>query len=347
MTCERCGLCCMKCGTSFWIHGTLNCDGKPFDDHILLNRLARGREQLNDGLPCDLPGIPGNCGRLFFWEKRVDWRRGGCRILIMQKWITDISIVPARSCTHSVLHFCRAPGLFSLHGGDMTHINDIVKPTDSILIVPAPAGYIVMKAPTSDDHEPEMFAALSSAGDVLLFLIDLYGVGVPVSDKSIEALQEAAYDSMYDVGRVETGVRKALPVPESPETPAEPPEPGALPLAIVKPTKTSDKIVIAKPVRKPLQIAQADRSPRKTTAKPTHDGAGRRIALKGTSNNVLQENTHKIEDIKKVNIEKAKARGVEPARLPIGFMCDDCGETFEKCPQECPKCGGGAFEELS
>ncbi len=44
----------MKCGTTFWIHGNLQADGKPFGDHILLNKLARNRENLDDGLPCEM-----------------------------------------------------------------------------------------------------------------------------------------------------------------------------------------------------------------------------------------------------------------------------------------------------
>lgn len=44
----------MKCGTNFWVHG------KPFGDHILLNKLARGRDQGDDGLPCEMLKVVGH-----------------------------------------------------------------------------------------------------------------------------------------------------------------------------------------------------------------------------------------------------------------------------------------------
>lgn len=50
----------MKCGATFWIHGNLKSDGKPFSTHILLNKLARSREHLDDGLPCEMLQVIGH-----------------------------------------------------------------------------------------------------------------------------------------------------------------------------------------------------------------------------------------------------------------------------------------------
>ncbi|KKL91615.1 hypothetical protein LCGC14_1892980, partial [marine sediment metagenome] len=91
----------------------------------------------------------------------------------------------------------------------MVHIHDIAKPDDSILIVPAPAGYILMKAPTSKDHDPEMFAALTSAGDVVMFLIDLYGLDILNSAEEKQRLEDLALD-MLDIGRATIETSKEL-----------------------------------------------------------------------------------------------------------------------------------------
>lgn len=50
----------MKCGINFWVHGNLKADGKPFGTHILLNNLARGREQSDNGLPCEMLKVIGH-----------------------------------------------------------------------------------------------------------------------------------------------------------------------------------------------------------------------------------------------------------------------------------------------
>lgn len=119
----------------------------------------------------------------------------------------------------------------------MTHIYDIVKPDDAILIVPMPAGYLLMKAPTlllkspnaPQEQYPEMFAALSSAGDVLLFLIDLYGLDVPDACEDKEKLVDAALD-MFDIGRASNKKGK------------EPSEPTETELPVPTPTLTEPSI---------------------------------------------------------------------------------------------------------
>ena len=60
MTCERCGLCCMKCGITFWVHGNIKADGKPFGTHLLLNKLASNRKPKDDGLPCEMLTVIGH-----------------------------------------------------------------------------------------------------------------------------------------------------------------------------------------------------------------------------------------------------------------------------------------------
>lgn len=59
MTCQRCGQCCMKCGSTFWVHGNLSVH-LPFGNHALLNKLADGREPLDDGLPCEMLTVIGH-----------------------------------------------------------------------------------------------------------------------------------------------------------------------------------------------------------------------------------------------------------------------------------------------
>lgn len=46
------------------------------------------------------------------------------------------------------------------------------------------------------------------------------------------------------------------------------------------------------------------------------------------------------------NTKAAKERSKELPQEPRGFMCNDCGETFEQCPMKCKKCGCGSFEQL-
>lgn len=46
-------------------------------------------------------------------------------------------------------------------------------------------------------------------------------------------------------------------------------------------------------------------------------------------------------------IEKAKKQGALRGKAPTGFMCNDCGETYEKAPQQCVKCGKSSFEQLT
>ena len=50
----------MKCGTTFWLHGNLKADGKPFGSHEMLNRLANNREPQDDDLPCEMFKVIGH-----------------------------------------------------------------------------------------------------------------------------------------------------------------------------------------------------------------------------------------------------------------------------------------------
>lgn len=81
-------------------------------------------------------------------------------------------------------------------------ITDIVKPDDSILIIPAPSGYLIMKALASNEEmgNAENFAALTSAADVIYFLINLYH---PLLPKEREEIYGDVVMDIFDVGQAE------------------------------------------------------------------------------------------------------------------------------------------------
>ncbi|KKL96596.1 hypothetical protein LCGC14_1842860 [marine sediment metagenome] len=71
------------------------------------------------------------------------------------------------------------------------------------------------------------------------------------------------------------------------------------------------------------------------------------VPTKNTQKSTAKETTDKAPaDHKPRNKEKAEAIAALNKDGPVGYMCEDCGETFEKCPQFCPKCNSGSFEGL-